>query len=110
MNLKIYAILGVLLLGLSGGLYLSLSALFTARSELKATNAKLNNAIASNRLLEAFTADLQKQVQKASVDARLTRQGIEYVLQEESWSDDSTPSAVVDELCKHLTCIQAPAR
>ena len=106
--IKVYAIIAGVILALSVGLYYSLSGLFTARAEVKATNALLVQAKASNAALEAFTVSLQEQVKKSYMDASQSRQGIEHALSKEAeWRDAAVPADVTSELCKHLNCIPA---
>ncbi len=108
--IKVYAIIAGIILALSVGLYYSLSGLFAARSELQATNALLDSAIAQNKSLEAFTDAIQQQVVKAHLESSSARQGLENVLQDLDWTEGSTPQPVVDELCKQLNCQSSETR
>jgi hypothetical protein len=108
--IRVYAILAGIILALSVGLWYSLSGLFTARSELQATNALLVKAAAQNKSLEAFTEALQEQVKKAHLESSVARQGIENVLQDLDWAEGVIPEPVANELCKQLNCQPSETR
>ncbi len=109
--MRIYLILAGIILVLSTGLYFSLSATFTAKSELRATKVSLDQAIAKNKGLEAFTESLQGQVLEANTKSGASRRGVEdALLKEKEWSNTAVPSDITTELCSRINCSTPESR
>jgi hypothetical protein len=107
--MKLWLLIGALFLSLCLALYVSLSQLFTARSELRHTNAQLEVAKAQVEAYSAYRTDAQQVLQEASANAAV----IEVVLEEnKDWGSTAVPDAVIAGLCKSSVCqtgkVQSP--
>lgn len=104
-------ILAGVILALIIGLYYSLSAAFTAKSELKGTKASLAVAIAQNEGLARAAAEVQAQVQHVQTKSTKLRQSTEHAIhQEPDWASTAVPAVVIDELCASLRCVTPTTR
>lgn len=95
----------LILLGVLGalclGLYLSLSALFTARSELASTQRTVDTL---NATVAAYKANAEH-VAIVVHDSAADKQVIDHALStNQDWASTAVPDAVVAGLCKNSVC------
>ncbi len=109
--IRVYSTIALVFLLLSGGLYYSLSQLFTARAELQATQVSLHKVIDDAAALVARVEGIQVQVLQVSAKTSKTQREVNHVIaQAPEWASTDTPQPVVDELCKFLNCPEPKAR
>jgi hypothetical protein len=104
---KWYLVLGGIVLGLSLGLYYSLSALFTARSDLVHANAQVASL---NELLAKARANADAAQVSANASGQVRGEVDHALSKNRAWGDSPVPDAVVDGLCKHLVCASSASQ
>lgn len=104
-SVKVYAVLGALVAALSTGLYLSVSKLGEARSEVRA--ARLYSVQLEGRLraLQERTERIQYQAAQAATHNQDFYLEVQDALDEDQdWSTAPVPDSVRDSLCLRTRC------
>lgn len=101
--MKQYLLIGIVVLALTS--WYSVSALFTARSELRASVVHTKALEGSLRALQERTGRIQGSVSKVITESTEKRQEVSNVLQEHpDWSSTPVPVSIQSGLCSAISC------